>query len=63
MFLDSVKTYIIFKGKKVRVGLEKLTNKKGLLKFFKTHADTVINDQKDVPVGKVDVASAIREDV
>ena len=44
MFLDGVKTYIISKRKKARVGLKKLTNKKGLLKFFKTHVDTVINN-------------------
>ena len=44
MFLNSVKTYVISKGKKARVGLEKLTNKKGLLKFFKTHVDIVINN-------------------
>ena len=44
MFLNGVKTYVISKGKKARVGLEKLTNKKGLLKFFKTHVDIVINN-------------------
>lgn len=61
MYSNGVKTYVISKEKMARVGAEKPVDEKELLEFFKTHADTVIDDQKDIPVEKVDVAGAIEQ--
>lgn len=58
MYSDGMKTYVISRGKMARVGSEKPADEKDLLEFFKTHADTVIDDEKDIPVVKVDLESA-----
>jgi len=62
MYSDGVKTYVISKEKMARVGAEKpACGEKELLEFFKTHADTVIADEKDIPVVKVEMASVIEQ--
>ena len=61
MYSDGEKIYVISNGKMARIGSEKPAGEKELLEFFKTHADTVIDDQKDVPVEKVDVASTTEQ--
>ena len=58
MYSDGVNTYVISKEKMALVGSEKPAGEEELLGFFKTHADTVIDDQTDIAVEKVDVASA-----
>jgi hypothetical protein len=61
MYSDGTKTYVISQEKMARVGSEKPTDEKELLAFFKIHADTVMDEAKDVPVVKVDLASATGE--
>lgn len=61
MYSDGVKIYVISKGKMARVGSEKPASEAELLQFFKTHADTVLDSPKDVPVEKVDVVTATRQ--
>lgn len=61
MYSDGVKTYVISQGKLARVRSEKPAGEEELLEFFKTHADTVIDNQKDVPVEKVDMTSATEQ--
>jgi hypothetical protein len=56
MYSDGVKTYVISKAKMARMGSEKPSSEEDRLKFFKVHADTVIETQKNVPVVKVDRA-------
>jgi len=61
MFSDGVKTYVISKGKMASVALERPAGEKGLLEFFKTHADTVIDNEQDVPVVKLDAGYATEQ--
>jgi hypothetical protein len=61
MYSDGTKTYVISQEKMARVGSKKPTDEKDLLAFFKTHADTVLDEAKDVPVVKADLASATGE--
>jgi hypothetical protein len=50
MHSDSLKTYVISKGKMAQIIQERPADGKELLDFFKTHADMVLDNQKDVPV-------------
>jgi hypothetical protein len=61
MYSDSLKTYVISRGKMARIGLKKPTGDEELLEFFKAHADTVMNDPKDVPVEKLDLTSTTEQ--
>lgn len=61
MYSDGVKTYVISKEKMEREGLKKPAGEKEMEEFFKEHADKEIIDEKDVPIAKVDVASATKK--
>lgn len=49
MYSDGVKIYVISKEKMASVGSEKPASEQGLLEFFKTHADSVLDNQTDIP--------------
>jgi len=61
IYSDGVNTYVISKEKMALVGSEKPVGEEELLEFFKTHADTVIDNQTDIPVIKVDVESTAEQ--
>ena len=57
MYSDGVKTYVISKEKMARIESVKPEGEDELLEYFKQHADTVIDNQADVSVQKVDTAA------
>ncbi len=59
-YSDGEKIYVISKEKMEREGLKKPAGEKEMEEFFKKHADSVLILDKNVPVEKVDVASALR---
>jgi hypothetical protein len=56
MYSDSERIYVISKGKMAQIDSEKPAGEAELLEFFKTHADLVLDNQKDVPVVKINLA-------
>ena len=61
MYSDGVKTYVISKEKMARIKSVKPEGEEELLEYFKQHADTVIDDQRDIPVEKVDIAPPTKD--
>jgi hypothetical protein len=57
IYSDGVKTYVISKDKMTRIELVRPEGEEELLAWFKQHADTVLDEQTNVPVEKAEVAA------
>lgn len=62
MYSDGVNTYVISKEKFANVNATEPTSETELLKFYKTHADTVLDDKQDISVEKVAVKNAAKSE-
>lgn len=61
IYSDGGKTYVISKAKMASVGSEKPASEEGLLEFFKTHADSVLDDQTDIATENVGLSANATE--